>query len=180
MTDTSDIQRLEQRCRRLRQILMAVVIVACVLQVISLVIIGSLWQRPDAHPTPPGEVEPEQESHDIDVDASPVTFEQIRQSVSQAEPAQRQAYEESLRGKKISWDGYVEEVRLTLSGVYEVFVDMDPPESEPNTYDVVFEVPEATALALKKDQHIQFTGVVWSVVNVVGSCKVQLMDAIVQ
>ncbi len=180
MTDTSDIQRLEQRCRKLTQILAVVVVVACILQLISIVIIGSLWQQPAKYATSSAGVQQEQNSLDIDVDKSPITFEQIKESVVGADPAQQQMVEESLRGKRIRWEGYVEEVRLTLSGVYEVFVDMEPPESEPNTYDVVFEVPEATALSLKKDRHIEFEGTVWSVVNVIGSCKVQLLDAVVR
>lgn len=57
---------------------------------------------------------------------------------------------------------------------------MDPPEESLSVWDVEFDVPKALALRLSKDQRLRFSGQIESVMNVLGSCAIQLEDASVK
>jgi hypothetical protein len=91
--------------------------------------------------------------------------------------AQFKAYAQSLEGKKIRWTGYVEDVKGTSSGDYELLVDMDGPNVLFSVYEISFKVPSSVALSLNKDKQVEFEGIISSVSNVFGVCCVSLKSA---
>jgi len=104
----------------------------------------------------------------IAVPLSSVTYTEIRNSMEPMTDAQFKAYVRSLEGKKIRWTGYVEDVKETSATDYKLLVDMDSPSVWLSVYDVSFEVPNSVALSLKKDQQVEFEGIISSISNVLG------------
>jgi len=101
-------------------------------------------------------------------------FAEIRNNMNRMTEAQWKKYARSLKGKTISWSGWVEDVNEKFFGGYELWVDMDPPNVAMSVQDVTFEIPDELALKLRKDQRVVFTGTIKSVMNVLGSCSVTL------
>lgn len=106
-----------------------------------------------------------------------VTYAEIRNSMKSMTEAQFKAYARGLKGKKIQWSGYVEDVKETSSGDYELLVDMDAPSVLFSLSDVTFKVPNSIALSLQKDQQVEFEGIISSISNVFGVCAVSLEPA---
>jgi hypothetical protein len=113
----------------------------------------------------------------IAVPSSSVTYAEIRNSMNSMTDAQWGAYVRSLEGEKIRWTGYVEDVKETYSGDYELLVDMDAPEVLFSVYEVSFKVPSSVALSLNKDQQIEFEGIISSVSSMLGMLDVSLKQA---
>jgi len=113
----------------------------------------------------------------IAVPSSSVTYAEIRNSMNSMTDAQWGAYVRSLEGEKIRWTGYVEDVKETYSGDYELLVDMDAPEVLFSVYEVSFKVPSSVSLSLNKDQQIEFEGIISSVSSMLGMLDVSLKQA---
>jgi hypothetical protein len=107
------------------------------------------------------------------VPLSSVTYEEIRNAMKSMTNAQFKAYVSTLEGKKIQWIGFVEDVKEN----YELWIDMDSPSVLLSVQDVTFKIPKALALSLRKDQKIEFEGIISSVFEVLGSCQVSLKSA---
>ncbi len=90
---------------------------------------------------------------------------------------QFEEYAKTLKGKRIQWGGYVEEVKEKFFGGYEVLVDMDHPNEPLSVQDVSFDVPKEQAMALRKDSPVQFEGTISSALNILTSLQVSLDDA---
>ena len=54
---------------------------------------------------------------------------------------------------------------------------MDAPSVLFSVYDISFKVPESVGLELKKDQQVEFEGIISSISNVFGVCVVSLEQA---
>ena len=113
----------------------------------------------------------------IAVPLSSVTYTEIRDSMKSMTDAQFKAYVRSLEGKRVRWMGYVEDVKEVSSTSCKVLVDMDPPSVLFSVSDVSFEVPSSVALSLKKDQQVEFEGIISSISNIFGVCDVTLEQA---
>ena len=107
-------------------------------------------------------------------------FETIRAKMDGMTEAQFKQYARSLKGKEVHWSGWVEDVNETLFGTYEVWVDMDAPDEMFSVQDVTFDVPADTALQLRRDQKIRFTGIIDSAHNVLESTQITLSDVTIQ
>ncbi len=83
----------------------------------------------------------------------------------------------SLEGKKIRWNGWVEEVEEKLFGGYKVLIDMDSPNDIASVQDITFEVPKEQAISLKKEEMITFEGKISSILNILTSLQVSLDNA---
>jgi len=76
----------------------------------------------------------------------------------------------------INWSGWVEEVQQSSGNNYEVLVDMDSPDEFLSVQDIYFDLPASQAGILRKDQKITFSGRISSVINILGSCQINLED----
>ncbi len=107
-------------------------------------------------------------------------FEAAREAIVGMTEAQFKQMASQLEGKNIvSWSGWVENVNVKTFGGYEVWIDMDSPDSLLSVQDVTFDVPEQLALSLSKDNPINFSGEIESVSNVLGSLQIRLKNAAV-
>lgn len=93
--------------------------------------------------------------------------------------AQFKALARGIEGRRIRWRGWVEDVNEKALGGYELLVDMDSPTEIFSVQDVTFDIPQNLALSLRKDARITFEGTIRSVLNVMGSLQVGLVDATV-
>jgi hypothetical protein len=104
------------------------------------------------------------------------SFSEIRRKMKGMTSVQWDRYQETLKGTAVDWTGWVDEVRETLLGKYEVWIDMDPPSEMISVYDVSFHVSEETALRFCVDDKIRFDGRIKRVSNVLGSCSVDVSE----
>lgn len=112
------------------------------------------------------------------LEAQSTNFASIRASMEKMTDLQFKKLGEALKGKKVRWSGWVEEVKEKFwTDGYEVWIDMDSPDQTFSIQDVQFDVPEDIALKIEKDMRITFEGTVEYIQNVFGSCQIQLVDA---
>lgn len=78
-----------------------------------------------------------------------------------------------MAGKRISWSGWVEDVREKSFGGYELQIDMDSP-NKLSVQDIRFDIPESDALHFKKGQKIDFQGDIKSIYDFAGTCQISL------
>jgi len=107
------------------------------------------------------------------------SFFTIRNNIERMTEAQWKAYVRSLKGKRVKWTGWVEDVNEKWIGGYELLVDMDSPDAFLSVYDLSFDIPDDLALKLNKDQRVSFEGDISHVFNILGSCRVSLDEAVV-
>lgn len=106
-----------------------------------------------------------------------LAFINIRRAMETQTDLQFEEYARSLKGKRIRWRGYVEEVREKMFGGYEVWIDMDPPHAPLSVQDVTFAVPKAQALRLDKDDSLLFEGTIARVGSLLGATvQIDLQD----
>ena len=87
-------------------------------------------------------------------------------------------YVNSLIGKKVTWQGWVKDVHQPWTGGYNLQVDMDLPGTV-SMPDVTIEgISEATAVMMKKDQPIRFSGEISSAFCLLGSRQIGLKNAV--
>jgi hypothetical protein len=101
-------------------------------------------------------------------------FEEIRKNMQDMTDAQWNKYGASLTGSHVSWTGWVEEVNEKVFGGYEVWIDMDAPETAISVQDVYADIPEDLAMELRKGQKVRVSGTIDSVTNVLGALSVRL------
>ena len=82
-----------------------------------------------------------------------------------------------LKGQRVQWSGWIVEARQKTFGGYEVWIDMDPPNTPLSVQDVSFDVTAEVARSLSKGQRVAFTGTITSIVDVFSSCQINLKDA---
>lgn len=94
-------------------------------------------------------------------------FSEILANYREMTDAQWNAYGESLVGKRATgWEGTITEVdEGEVVGNFTVFVRVDGAEM---LEDVYIDVPESTAMALRKDQRIEFSGDITTASNAFG------------
>lgn len=109
--------------------------------------------------------------------ASAVEFETIRSNMNGMTSVAWDEYTKSLQGQRISWTGWVSDVKEQWFGGFKVLIDMDPPGSA-SVQDVYIEnLDKSVAAQFRKDQKVRFSGKIKSVLSVLGSCAVTLEDA---
>jgi hypothetical protein len=171
---------LKRQNRALKRTLAVVLLVGGVLLVASFLVTASLLRKRLAEPERLVASRMEENNAASSVMVVPslsVAYEEIRKTADAMTKAELKAYEQALKGKKIRWSGYVEEVHHTLAGGYDLYVDMDAPDVATSVYDVAFQIPERVALTLEKDQPVTFSGEIRSIVDVLGSLRIRLVDA---
>lgn len=107
-------------------------------------------------------------------------YETIRLEMERMTEAQFKNYARELKGKQVTWTGWVEDVNEKAFGGYELWVDMDPPDKAFSVQDVTFDVPDELALKFQKDQVVSFSGTVTLVMDVIGSTQVSLSNVSVE
>lgn len=113
----------------------------------------------------------------VSVPISSLSFKEIRLNMESMTDLQFEEYAKSNKGKRIKWEGYVEEVSEKLFGGYEVLVDMDSPNVPMSIQDVTFELSKKQAILLKKDSRVVFEGTITSVRSILTSLQVSLDEA---
>jgi len=107
-------------------------------------------------------------------------FAEIRSNVEGMTEAQWKAYLPTLEGMLVeNWTGWVENVNV-VGDKYELWVDMDSPDTLLSAQDVYFLIPNDIALELQKDERITFSGRIKSVTEFLGSVSLRLEDATLQ
>jgi len=107
---------------------------------------------------------------------SNVSYYHLRDRMKSMTEAQWKDYARSIRGQRVQWSGWVEDVNEKFLGGYELWIDMDPP-GQLSVSDVEFDIPADVALRLKKDQEVVFRGTIRSALDTLGVCSVHLADA---
>ncbi len=95
------------------------------------------------------------------VETATVTYGELMRQRELLTEAQFDAYEEKLKGKRVTWAGQVADVAEDLLGRNNVWVDMRPPFD--NGHDLFFEYPLEESLALVPGQPITFRGTYGSI-----------------
>jgi len=90
---------------------------------------------------------------------------------------QFEEYAKSLKGKRVRWKGYVEDVTEKFFGGYKVLVDMDSPNDPISVQDVTFDVSKEQAISLTKDDKIEFEGTISLVFSMLTSLQISLDKA---
>ena len=109
--------------------------------------------------------------------ARAVEFETIRSNMKNMTSVAWDDYSKSLKGQRISWSGWISDVKEQWLGGYKILIDMDPPGSA-SVQDVYIEnLDKSVAARFSKDQKVRFSGRIKSVMNVLGSCAVTLENA---
>lgn len=110
-------------------------------------------------------------------------YEDIERAAEEMTSAQRNAYEDALKGVRIDWTGWIQNVQEQQSILgeetrYQVQVDMLPPGAEGpleiSTQDVVFDVPRRQALNLSREQKVRFLGRIQSLRWLMGGLLIRL------
>ena len=78
-----------------------------------------------------------------------------------------------------SWEGKVTEVKHHGSD-FEVYVNMDWMSDPLQTYDVHFVTSDKAVATYGRGVDIVFSGTISQITDVLGSCKVQLVDAVLE
>lgn len=108
-----------------------------------------------------------------------ISFEEMRENYNSMTQVQWEQYSQKLRGRKVEWCGWVEDVERKYLGRCELQVDMDSPKSW-GVQEVFFDVSENLAMKLNKDQFICFHGTIESVGKTIFTLYIMLKDVSVQ
>ena len=108
-----------------------------------------------------------------------ISFEEMRENYNSMTQVQWEQYSQKLRGRKVEWCGWVEDVERKYLGRCELQVDMDSPKSW-GVQEVFFDVSENLAMKLNKDQFICFHGTIESVGKTLFTLYIMLKDVSVQ
>lgn len=105
------------------------------------------------------------------------SYWEIEENMEALDRAEWDGYVDELEGTWANnWIGWVEDVHKTISGEYELRVDVDSPGVIFSGHNVTFGVSDEVALQVEKDQQITFSGRIESVENVLGSLQIRLQD----
>jgi hypothetical protein len=105
-----------------------------------------------------------------------VEFETIRSNMKSMTSLAWDDYTKSLKGQRVSWTGWISDVKEQWLGGFKILIDMDPPGSA-SVQDVYIEdLPKNVAAQFRKEQKVRFSGKIKSVLSVLGSCAVTLED----
>jgi divalent metal cation (Fe/Co/Zn/Cd) transporter len=109
-----------------------------------------------------------------------IDFETIRGNMGKMTDASWDKYvKEELIGEKVSWKGWVSDVKSqTFGGGYKVLIDMDPPGSMSVQDIYVEDVDESIALNMNKQDKVGVSGTIVSVYDIFGSCAVTLKNVV--
>ena len=114
-------------------------------------------------------------------------FADIESRMEELTPGRRREYARSLEGTRVSWSGWVADLRRKYRPGYRLTVDMNRPGrlgsrdayfDMPANY-VYFDVPLNVALSLSGNQRVSFTGTIASITyhEVLGGVSVRLVEA---
>jgi hypothetical protein len=105
------------------------------------------------------------------------SYWEIEEHMKAMAKAEWDGYVDELEGTRANnWIGWIEDVRKTASGEYELRVDVDSPDVIFSGHNVTFGVPDEAAQQVDKDQQITFSGRIESVENVLGSLQIRLRE----
>ena len=108
-------------------------------------------------------------------------YEEIRSKVESMTEAQWKAYLPTLEGNLVvGWVGWVVEVDVNLGGGYELWVDMDPPDTLFSVQDVYFDIPDEIALELNLGEEVTFSGTIATASEFLGGISVTLEDGVLE
>jgi hypothetical protein len=109
--------------------------------------------------------------------ATAPSYWEIEENMKAMAQAEWDGYVEKIEGTWASdWVGWVEDVRKTAFGGYELRIDVDSPDVIFSGRNVTFDISDEMASQVKKDQQITFSGRIESVTTVLGSLQIQLQD----
>lgn len=109
--------------------------------------------------------------------SSAVEFETVRLNMKDMTSVAWDDYTKTLKGQQIQWTGWISDVKEQWLGGYKILIDMDPPGSA-SVQDVYIEdLSKNVASQFHKDQKVRFSGKIKSVINVLGSCAVNLENS---
>lgn len=109
--------------------------------------------------------------------ASAVEFETVRSNIKNMTSVAWDDYSNSLKGQRISWTGWISDVKEQWLGGFKVLIDMDPPGSASVQDVYIGDLDRSVAIQFRKDQKVRFSGKIKSVMSVFGSCAVTLENA---
>ena len=102
-------------------------------------------------------------------------FSTIALYCSKYTDAKWNAYEKSLVGKKVTnRSGTVVDVNEKVFGGYEIWIDMDDPSNSLSIQDVYYPCSQEEAFKFNKGDRIEFSGVIESVVDLLGYPQITL------
>lgn len=103
-----------------------------------------------------------------------LSFETIRQNMETMTDIAWDDYTASLKGEKVTWEGWVSDVKKQWFGGYKLLIDMDKPGTVSVQDVYIHDLSKEFAAKWSKDEGIRFTGTIKSVNSVLGSCAVTI------
>jgi hypothetical protein len=92
-----------------------------------------------------------------------LTFQMIKDKTLELTDVQFVDYAATLKGRKITWSGWIEDVIVGSSGGYEAMIDFDSPEITFSLADIHIPISESLAKKFTKNQRVTFTATIRSV-----------------
>lgn len=108
-----------------------------------------------------------------------ITFEKFRSVFDGFTDVQFKQLRGELVGKKVTWSGYVDDVKEKWFSGFAVQVDMDPPETFLSVYEVTLAVGsdmEDFVGTLTKGKQIKFRGRITSIRKLLGKLIINIED----
>lgn len=108
-----------------------------------------------------------------------ITLEKFRSVFDELTDVQFNQLREELKDKKVTWSGYLDDVKEKWFGGFEIQIDMDPPETFLSVYDVSLTVSSDMkdfVSTLTKDKQVKFEGKIKSIQKVLGKLVVNIRD----
>lgn len=108
-----------------------------------------------------------------------ITFEKFRSIFDELTDVQFKELRGELKDKKVTWSGYLDDVKEKWLGGFEIQIDMDPPETFLSVYDVSLTVSsdmEDFVSTLTKNKQVKFQGKIKSIQKILGKLVVNIKD----
>ena len=90
----------------------------------------------------------------------------LRDRIGEMTTVEAEAFAKSLEGRKVEWQGYVQDSQSIREGGYRILIDMDPPARRWSLADVIIpisaSIPGGRELAhdFTKDERVRFKGTI--------------------
>lgn len=108
-----------------------------------------------------------------------ITFQKFRSVFDELTDVQFKELREEFKDKKVTWSGYLDDVKEKWFGGFEIQIDMDPPQTFLSVYDVSLNVSSDMkdfVSTLTKDKEVKFQGKIKSIQKVLGELVVNIRD----
>lgn len=109
---------------------------------------------------------------------SNLQYTTIRDNMQLMTEAQFSLYIDSIRGTRIRWTGWIDDVKRKSTDKFEASIDMDNPKTL-SIPEIWFFVPESLVSKLSTDCQVTFEGEIKDASDLLSACSVILQDPVI-